>query len=190
MQKEYISLGLMSGTSGDGVDASIIVSNGIDNFEVIKDKYYEYDTDIYRNIHSVKEKIFSINDITKLAKELSDLERKITLFHAKVIKDFDNTNKDLIIGFHGQTIFHNSKQKISKQLGDGFLLNQLTKKTIIYNFRKNDILNGGQGAPLAPLYHQLILFKTKSDLPSAIINIGGISNISYIENKNGITNNY
>ena len=63
MQKKYISLGLMSGTSGDGVDASIIKSNGIDEFEVIKDKYFEYDTRFYKKFHNLKEKIFNIEDL-------------------------------------------------------------------------------------------------------------------------------
>ena len=54
------------------------------------------------------------------------------------------------IGFHGQTIYHNAEEKISKQLGDGKLLSRLTKKKIIYNFRQNDLKNGGQGAPLTP----------------------------------------
>ena len=85
MHKKYTSLGLMSGTSGDGVDASIIDSNGIDQFEVIKDKYFEYDSDIYQDIHNFKEKILNIKDLEKYSKELLDLERKITLFHAKVI---------------------------------------------------------------------------------------------------------
>ena len=58
MQKKYTSLGLMSGTSGDGVDASIINSNGINEFNVIKNKYFEYDSKIYNGIHSLKEKIF------------------------------------------------------------------------------------------------------------------------------------
>ena len=57
MKKKYTSLGLMSGTSGDGIDASIINSNGIDEFEVIKNKYFEYDSDIYEKLHSIKEKI-------------------------------------------------------------------------------------------------------------------------------------
>ena len=61
-----------------------------------------------------------------------------------------------LIGFHGQTIFHNPEQKITKQLGDGNLLSQLTKKIVINNFRSNDIQNGGQGAPLAPIFHKLI----------------------------------
>ena len=85
MSEEYTSLGLMSGTSGDGVDASIIQSNGDTKYEVIKDKYYEYDSQIYQNIHYLKEKINNHNNSKIFTKELNDLERKITLFHAKVI---------------------------------------------------------------------------------------------------------
>ena len=128
MQKKYTSLGLMSGTSGDGVDASIINTNGIDHYDVIKDKYFEYDTEIYKKFHSIKDKIFNLNDLHKLSNEINDLERKITLFNAKIVKELNHTNKKIIVGFHGQTIYHNSQNKISKQLGDGKLLHQLTKK--------------------------------------------------------------
>ena len=89
MQKKYVSVGLMSGTSGDGVDASIISSNGLDQFEVIQDKYFEYDSSIYKEIHQIKNKIFNLNDLDKFSKELGTLERKITLFHAKIIKELD-----------------------------------------------------------------------------------------------------
>ena len=63
MQKNWISMGLMSGTSGDGVDASIIQTNGIDQYQLIKDKYFEYDSKIYKDIHSLKEKIHKIEDL-------------------------------------------------------------------------------------------------------------------------------
>ena len=125
MQKDWLSLGLMSGTSGDGVDASIIKSNGIDQYELIKDEYFEYDTDIFKDIHNLKEKIHSVDHLIKFKKDLDNLERKITLFHAQVVKKL-NITKDTIIGFHGQTIYHNAKEKISTQLGNGKLLNQLT----------------------------------------------------------------
>ena len=92
MQKKYTSLGLMSGTSGDGVDASVLYSDGINKYEVIKDKYFAYDRHIYQNIHGLKEKIFNIKDIKKLSDEISELERKITLFHAKIIKEFNSQN--------------------------------------------------------------------------------------------------
>tara|TARA_A100001015_G_scaffold163167_1_gene181359 strand:+ start:20152 stop:21270 length:1119 start_codon:yes stop_codon:yes gene_type:complete len=184
MQKIYTSLGLMSGTSGDGVDASIIKSNGIDQFEVIKDKFFEYDSHIYKNFHSLKDKIFYLNDLKKLSKDLIDLERKITLFNAKIIKEMNNSQKT-IVGFHGQTIYHNSGEKISKQLGDGRLLHQLTQKRIIFNFRKNDLRNGGEGAPLASLFHQLISKQKKIKLPVCFLNIGGISNITIIKKPIG-----
>ena len=185
MQKKYTSLGLMSGTSGDGVDASIIESNGIDQFEVIKDKYFEYDSDIYQDIHKIKEKILNIKDLEKCSKELLELERKITLFHAMVINELNLNNNDILIGFHGQTIYHNSKEKISRQLGDEKLLHQLTKKKIIFNFRNNDIQNGGEGAPLSPIFHQLIVTQKKIKLPICILNIGGISNITVVKQKIG-----
>ena len=185
MNKEYTSLGLMSGTSGDGVDASIILSNGSSKYEVIKDKYYEYDSQIYQEIHDLKEKINNLNDLKTLSKETGDLERKITLFHAQVVKEIDNDKKVDVVGFHGQTIYHNAQEKISNQLGDGQLLSQLTKKKIVFNFRKNDIKNGGEGAPLTPVFHQLIATKYKLDLPICILNIGGISNITIIRKPVG-----
>ena len=154
MNKEYTSLGLMSGTSGDGVDASIIKSDGDSNYQDIENQYFEYDNEIYEKIHSLKEKVNEIRDLEKFGKDLNDLERKITLFHANVVEKF-NKNKLDLVGFHGQTIFHESQKKVSKQLGDGKLLSQLTKKNIVYNFRQNDIKKGGEGGPLTPIFHQI-----------------------------------
>ena len=112
MLKNYNSLGLMSGTSGDGVDASIIKSNGIDQFEPIKDKYFEYDSKIYKKIHSLKKEIHSLKDLDKFSEDIKEIERKITLFHAKIIKDLEfHYDENDLIGFHGQTIYHNSDQK-------------------------------------------------------------------------------
>ena len=180
MQKKWISLGLMSGTSGDGVDASVIITNGINKYELIKDKYFEYDSVIYKDIHNLKERIHNIEDLKIHNKELNNLERKITIFHASIIKEL-NISDETIIGFHGQTIYHNPKQKISKQLGNGKLLNQLVNKRIVFNFRSNDILNGGQGAPLAPIFHHLLSVQNKIELPVCFLNIGGISNITIVK---------
>ncbi len=190
MQKNYTSLGLMSGTSGDGVDASILNSDGISEFEVIKNQFFEYDNEIFKNIHSLKDKIFNKKDLKRFYDEISTLENKITFFHAKIIKDLNLKNKNLLVGFHGQTIYHNAKEKISLQLGNGRLLHQLTKNKIIYNFRKNDILNGGEGAPLTPIFHQLITTQKKIKLPVCILNIGGISNITIIKEPIGSLNFY
>ena len=185
MKEEYTSLGLMSGTSGDGVDASIIQSDGNAKYKVIKDKYFKYEDEIQQNIHNLKDKIHGSSDLKKFIKELSHLERQITLFHAKVIKNISEHNDLDIIGFHGQTIYHNPQEKISNQLGDGRLLSQLVKKDIVYNFRQNDIKNGGEGAPLAPIFHQLVATQNELSLPICILNIGGISNITIVNEPTG-----
>ncbi len=183
MQKKLICLGLMSGTSGDGVDASVIRTDGVNEYELINDKYFEYDIDIYKDIHRLKEKIHRTEHLSIFDKELNELERKITLFHAEIINHL-KLSEQVIIGFHGQTIYHNPEERISKQLGNGKLLNQLIKKTVVFNFRNNDILNGGEGAPLTPIFHQLISIQNKIKLPVCFLNIGGISNITIVNGKN------
>ena len=187
-KKLFSAMGLMSGTSMDGVDVSIIKSDAFDEVELILDKYFEYDTDLYKQLSSLRDKIKNSEDLTKYSKELSDLERALTIFHAEKISKIAMKNGIEIdlIGFHGQTIFHNPQIKITKQLGDGNLLSQLLKKPVIYDFRQADIENNGQGAPLTPIYHRLLvnnfLNKEKDNLeyPICIINIGGISNATII----------
>ncbi len=188
MSKEYTSLGLMSGTSGDGVDASIIKSDGDQKLKVIKNEYFEYDNEIFQQIHLLKERIIKSKDLQTHKKELRDLERKISLSHAKIIKIIQKETKIDLIGFHGQTIFHNASEKISIQLGDADLLSKLVNLDIVYNFRKNDLINGGQGAPLAPVFHKLIAKNYNLKPTIGILNIGGISNITVIdENYNLIS---
>ena len=128
MSKEYTCLGMMSGTSGDGVDASIIRSNGLDKFTILKEKYYEYDENIFHEYHNLKKKINSTNDIKRFSSSIKKLESEITIFHAKVFKDISQGFNLDLIGFHGQTIYHNPQEKISLQLGNGNLLSQLSKK--------------------------------------------------------------
>ena len=184
MTKEYTSLGLMSGTSGDGVDTSIIKSDGQNKCKLISNRYFEYSKEIFDDIYQLREKINNPKDLINFSRELKLLEKKITLFHADVVKNVSNDTKVDIIGFHGQTIFHDSTEKISKQLGDGQLLSNLVKKNVVYNFRENDLKNNGEGAPLTPIFHKLITEQNKINLPVAILNLGGIANITSIKNKN------
>jgi anhydro-N-acetylmuramic acid kinase len=185
MEKIYTALGLMSGTSMDGVDASIIKSNGEDKNEVLFDQYFGYDKGIYKELTNIRNKINSSKDLKTNSIALADIERKITLFHASVCNKIIHENPINIdlIGFHGQTIFHSANEKISKQLGDANLLSSLLKKRVIYNFRENDILNGGQGAPLAAIFHQLLVNQNQIELPVCILNVGGISNITIVSSK-------
>ena len=178
MSKSYYSLGLMSGTSMDGVDASVIQSDGETKYKAIIDKYFEYPQGIYNDLTKLRDKIKSSKDLKKFTKELERIEEEITLFHSEAVKEIiekTKVNIDLV-GFHGQTIYHNAKEKISKQLGDGKLLSDLTKKTVVYNFRENDLKNGGGGAPLAPIFHKLLINQKKIKTPIMILNLGGIAN--------------
>ncbi len=182
MDKIYTAMGLMSGTSLDGVDVSIIRSDGNKEFSLVIDKYFKYDDELTQKILKIRDKILSSDDLIKYQVEIKDLEREITLFHFKAVnKSLELSKSDVdLIGFHGQTIFHSPEKKITKQLGDGMLLSQLTKKKLIYNFRQNDLDNGGQGAPLAPIFHNTLANKLNKrfnfGFPINILNIGGISN--------------
>ena len=100
-KKLFSAMGLMSGTSMDGVDVSIIKSDGYDEIELIFDQYFEYDIDFYRQLSTLREKIKSSEDLTKYSKELSDLERALTIFHAEkiskiVLKNESNIGEDTL----------------------------------------------------------------------------------------------
>ena len=185
-KKVFIALGLMSGTSMDGVDMSLISSDGFNEFTSILNKYHKFDPELQNKLMDLRYKIKSSGDLKKYSSEINILEREITLFHHKLInKVLSESNQKIdLIGFHGQTIFHNSEEKISKQLGDGRLLSQLTKKLVINNFREEDLKKDGQGAPLTPIFHKLIsnIINIKFDIsfPFNIINIGGITNITQV----------
>ncbi|MDC0585543.1 anhydro-N-acetylmuramic acid kinase [Candidatus Pelagibacter sp.] len=188
--KIFTAIGLMSGTSMDGVDASLIRSNGIEQFINILDEFYEYDDNLHQQLIYLRNLIFDNKDLNKYSEKLNELEREITLFHGKIVNEISlKYNKKIdFVGFHGQTIFHNPDKKISKQLGEGQLLSQLVKKKVIYDFRQEDLKNNGQGAPLTPIFHNLlsknINNKYKIEFPICFINIGGISNITKIIKKN------
>jgi len=185
-KKVFNALGLMTGTSIDGIDLSLIKSNGIAEFTSILNNFYEFDNNLRGKIIDLRDQLNSIEDLKKYSSDLSKLDREITLFYARLINDFfKNQTHDIdFVGLHGQTMFHDAEKKISLQLGDGKLLSQLTKKIIINNFRQNDIDNGGQGAPLVPIFHRLISNiinkKFMTNYPINILNIGGISNVTKI----------
>ena len=186
MGKIYTALGLMSGTSMDGVDASVIQTDGKSKYKSILDKYFEYPENIYKNLTLLRDKIKSAKDLKKHQKKIKTIEKEITIFHAKVVDEVlkkTRVNVDFI-GFHGQTIFHNAEEKITKQIGDGKFLSKLTKKKVVYDFRQNDLKNDGQGAPLTPIFHKLLVKTKNIDLPVCIINLGGIANITVLKSYN------
>ena len=188
MGKIYKALGLMSGTSMDGVDLSIIETDGKSKYNAILDRYFEYPKDIYKNLIKLRNNINSYKELKIAQKQAKYLEKEITIFHALAVNQIlKKTKFNLdIIGFHGQTIFHNAKKKFTKQLGDGNLLSKLTKNKVVYDFRKNDLRNGGDGAPLTPIFHKMIENKFKIK-PVSFFNIGGIINRTTISEQGNLS---
>ena len=191
-KKIFTALGLMSGTSMDGVDLSLIKSDGYNHIEQIYDKYYEFSDDLYEELILLRDDIKNSDDLKKNSIKIDKIEKKFTLFNSKIVNEFISETgfKPDLIGFHGQTIFHQVKEKISKQIGDGHLLSQLTKCLIVNQFRQADLNNNGQGAPLTPIFHYLISKEINNkfnlNYPINIINIGGITNITSIINNKDI----
>ena len=185
MEKNLSALGFMSGTSGDGVDTSIINSDGKDIINIKYNRFDPYPVNLSKKILSLKESILEIKDLLKYSSDINKLEIEITKFHADIAINISKKIDYDLIGFHGHTIYHNADKKISKQIGLGNNLSNITNKTVVYNFRQNDIKNGGEGAPLSPIYH-LALIKSLFDqgkikTPISILNIGGIANITEID---------
>ena len=169
----YFYIGLMSGTSCDGIDASLVETDGKSYFKSICDIELPYSDSIKNNIQELfvdKENILHV-------------EKLLTEIHAKAVINLlkkSNMQSDQIraIGFHGQTIFHEAELALSCQIGNPHLLAHLTNIDVIHDFRRRDIALKGQGAPLIPIFHKLILSNHQES--AAIINIGGVSNITYL----------
>lgn len=181
MDEPITALGLMSGTSMDGIDAAIIKTDGKQIFEVGAYKTYPYPKQF-------REKLKQLIAIKKdSSKEfIAEVETELTEHHINAVKDLLATSgsKVTLIGFHGHTIDHQpySAEPFTWQIGNGKLLAEKTGIDVIYDFRSSDVAAGGQGAPLMPVYHRAIASSEKK--PIAIVNIGGVANITYIDDQN------
>jgi len=172
-------IGLMSGTSLDGIDVSLIKSNGIELLNLNKNYYFKYKSSTSRIFKKVLKNFEMILDDNILKNRI---ENFVTKLHAKAILESGFLSECDLIGFHGQTIYHEPAVR-SVQLGNPQILANLLKKKVISDFRSIDIKNNGQGAPLAPIYHKMIIEKNNLELPSCFLNIGGVANISYWDGK-------
>ena len=166
----------------------ILKTNGINKYESLNDFYFKYPDEFINSFQDLKEKIKCEKDLFNLKDKIDSLDREFTLLNAKIVNNvIENTNINLeLIGFHGQTIYHNPEKKISKQIGNADLLSKLTKKKVVFNFRRNDLLNGGQGAPLTPIFHKVIASNLNL-FPCIFLNLGGISNVTTLLDQDNFT---
>ncbi len=168
--RELWALGLMSGTSADGVDGALLQTDGTRIFDFGPTHYSPYP-------HALKNQILNAYG-RKAGPETESISHAITHHHADLVLMLlkKTTYKADLIGFHGQTLFH--KPPLTCQIGDGSLLASLTGLPVVEQFRLNDVSHGGQGAPLVPVFHQALAKNLPK--PLGIINIGGIANLTWM----------
>ena len=164
----------MTGTSMDGIDISFVQTNGLHLKRLNKNYFYKYSANTKKTLTSILKKDLNFN-----LKRKDYLDNFITNEHYLALKDLDILSSCHLIGFHGQTLYHEPDNKISVQLGNPKKLAQMLNKNVIFDFRSKDLSLGGQGAPIAPIYHKFILETLDIELPCCFLNIGGISNLTY-----------
>ena len=171
------ALGLMSGTSLDGVDAALLVTDGVDIFEKGVGLSRPYDMDMRADLKSV----LGSSDAEKA--NVKELERKMTLFHADVVCELLDlagirpADVD-IVGFHGQTVYNRPDEGVTVQIGDGDLLAEKTGIPVVNRFHNADVSSGGQGGPLLAAYHAALM--RDEEKPVAVLNVGGVANVTWI----------
>jgi anhydro-N-acetylmuramic acid kinase len=183
------AVGLMSGTSMDGIDAAMIETDGETIAEFGPTAFLAYPAAFRREIGAGLDDARAIVRREERPGRLAALERALTLRHAEAVRALldrapaEWRNPD-VIGFHGQTVLHRPDAGVTVQLGDGALLARETGIPVVYDMRAEDMREGGQGAPLVPAYHAALARALPAPYaamaPVVFVNIGGISNITYV----------
>jgi anhydro-N-acetylmuramic acid kinase len=180
------AIGMMSGTSLDGVDVALIETDGKRIAGFGPQGYRPYsarERDVLRQ---------ALADAVGLSRRdarpgtLADAERMVTAAHAEAVATFTAQHRiareDIdIVGFHGQTVLHRPAERLTVQIGDAAALAKAIHIPVMYDFRGADVAAGGQGAPLVPVYHRALAQSLDRDGPIVLVNIGGVSNITYID---------
>jgi anhydro-N-acetylmuramic acid kinase len=166
-----VALGLMSGTSLDGIDVAAIESDGQSRVATGPALTIPYPADFRERLRGV----------LGGSGPVAAVETELTRLHAAAVAEFRRRHPETafsLIGFHGHTILHQPEHRRTWQIGDGALLAQLTGCDVIADFRGADVASGGEGAPLAPLYHAALAANLAK--PLAVLNIGGVANVTWI----------
>jgi anhydro-N-acetylmuramic acid kinase len=180
------AIGLMSGTSLDGVDVALIETDGRRVKSFGPSGYRPY-TERERGLlrQALTE---AVNLPQRHARPgiLLEAEHAVTLAHAEAVAAFTAQNRityeDIdIVGFHGQTVLHRPAQRMTVQIGDAAALARAIHIPVMHDFRAADVAAGGQGAPFVPVYHRALAQSLEREGPIVVANIGGVANITYID---------
>jgi anhydro-N-acetylmuramic acid kinase len=180
------ALGMMSGTSLDGVDVALIETDGR-RIKALGPTSYRPYTDAERSLlrRALTEAVH-LESRDQRPGVLREAERAVTIAHAEAVAAFTAQNHIAaaeidIVGFHGQTVLHRPEKKLTVQIGDAAALAKAIHIPVVHDFRAADVAAGGQGAPFVPVYHRALAQSLQRDGPIAVANIGGVSNITYID---------
>lgn len=182
------ALGLMSGTSMDGIDIALLDTDGAWQVARGPAMMIPYEAGFRRRIEKALTEAATISERNERPGDLTALEREITERHAAAIdvflERFSIARETIgIVGFHGQTVLHRPTDALTVQIGDGALLARRSGLPVVCDLRANDMVHGGQGAPLAPAYHAALaraLPDGLGEMPVVFVNVGGISNVTYV----------
>jgi anhydro-N-acetylmuramic acid kinase len=189
---DFCAIGLMSGTSMDGIDLAMLRTDGEGQVERGPSMFVPYEAAFRGRIETALDEARAIVGREDRPGQLAALERDITERHAKAVGAFlrdgaPRWGEPDMIGFHGQTVLHRPQAGVTVQLGDGALLARLTGLPVVHDMRANDMRFGGQGAPLVPAYHAALAGTLPGPFagrfPVVFVNIGGISNVTYVPQR-------
>lgn len=173
MQAPIWAIGLMSGTSCDGVDAALIRTDGLTVAEFGETVSMPYDAAFRAKLTAC---FGDKGPVAEAERELT--ERHATAVQRLLQKSGRSANEIGVLGFHGQTVHHAPERRETRQIGDGALLARLTGIPVVNDFRSADVKAGGQGAPLVPVYHAALAAEMAK--PVAVLNVGGVANVTWI----------
>ncbi len=184
MSKPLTAIGLMSGTSLDGIDVALLKTDGEDMVERGPSATYPYSPERQALLQQALVDAKPMTDRTARPGCLGVAERELTAWHAEAVETFLQANglnaSDIgLIGFHGQTVLHRPEIRLTVQLGQGQALANRLGIPVVYDMRAADVAAGGQGAPLVPVYHRALASRLP-ERPVAFVNIGGVANLTYI----------
>ncbi len=178
------ALGLMSGTSMDGISVAMLDTDGENQAVRGPSMTFPYNSEQRGAIVDAMALASACQKRDERPGLMPVTEKLLTELHAAAVSAFLRQkgiprSSIEVIGFHGQTILHRPEAGLTMQLGDGNLLAELTALPVVYDLRARDVSAGGQGAPLVPVYHRALM-STRPERPVAIVNIGGVSNVTWI----------
>ena len=179
-------IGLMSGTSLDGVDAALLETDGENIARPGPSLTIPYDKETRALLKGALEEARHVAEGAPVPHAIRDAERQLTEAHAEAVRALLakaglEPGQIGLIGFHGQTILHRPARHWTWQIGDGALLARLTGIDVVNDFRSADVKAGGQGAPLMPLYHAVLMRQSGQAEPLVMVNIGGVAQVTYIK---------